>query len=214
MPISTGLQQPIFPLKPPSFLHCVSFWTIPCIFLQSPPGTGIPLRSKLISARHVPLHSKSDLSKVPLSSRRVHMRIQDPMHPHRTLSACSKRFLQFWQGWCLRCPRLQALHLPVRDLTIEMAADACASSDRIGIGGFIRGHNSSRWFSERFRVADFARLNLPLQQDAQKNIGCWELLAQLALVILLSRSMPGGGLESASGPCLITPQPSPQSISS
>ena len=74
-----------------------------------------------------------------------------------------------------------------------MAADACAQGSRVGIGGCIRLPNCPpAWFSERYTLEDFACLNLPLNDNTQRDIGCYKLLAQIALVLLLAASLPGG----------------------
>ena len=183
-------------------------------FVQSPPGSGIPVKSRLISARHRELRCKADLHQVPLTSRRVHMRIQDPSHPLRNVSAQSKSFLLFWEKWCMQAPASQLLHMPVRISNVEMAADACAQGSRIGIGGYVRLPNCPpAWFSEKYTLADLAGLALPLHENAQRDIGCYELLAQIALVLLLARSMPGDGHVYVSDPCVTTHQPKPPSTS-
>ena len=129
-------------------------------FVRSPPGTGIPVRAKLLSARHRDIRCKADLLKVPLTSRRVHMRIQDPGHPQRTISPQSKSFLLFWEQWCLQSPATQLLHLPARPSNVEMAADECAQGSKIGIGGYIKLPNCPpAWFSERYTLGDLACLN-------------------------------------------------------
>ena len=93
----------------------------------------------------------------------------------------------------MQSPATQLLHMPVRISNVEMAADACAQGSRIGIGGYIRLPNCPpAWFSERYTLADLACLNLPLNDNAQRDIGCYELLAQIALVLLLAASVPGG----------------------
>ncbi|CAE7206607.1 unnamed protein product [Symbiodinium sp. CCMP2592] len=48
------------------------------------------------------------------------------------------------------------------------------------------------WFSGRFEKSDFDDLNIPLDNNTQKNIGCWELLAQIALALLFAETCPGG----------------------
>ena len=164
-------------------------------FTRSPPGSGIPVGSRLISARHRDIRCKADLAHVPLTCKRVHMhiRIQDAAHPERNVSAQSKAFLAFWESWCTRAPATQLLHMPERSLDIEMAADACAQGSRVGVGGYIKLPNQPpSWFSERFTLDELACLNIPLNANAQRDIGCYELLAQIALVLLLAASMPGG----------------------
>ncbi|CAE7250897.1 unnamed protein product [Symbiodinium sp. CCMP2592] len=162
-------------------------------FTSQPPGTAIPRGARLLSARHIELHSKQDLNKVPLTSRRIYMRISDPKHPKRKLSECSRKFMEFWESWCMRSPLEQCLHLPPRSIACTLAADACAQGSSIGIGGFLRVEGSPvLWFSERFEKSDFDDLNIPLDNNTQKNIGCWELLAQIALALLFAETCPGG----------------------
>ena len=162
-------------------------------FVKSPPGSGIPVGSRLISARHRDLKCKADLAHVPLTCRCVHMRIQDAAHPERNISAASKQFLAFWESWCMQTPATQLLHMPERSLDIEMAADACAQGSRIGVGGYIKLPNQPlSWFSERLTLEELASLDITLNTNAQRDIGCYELLAQIALVLLLAASMPGG----------------------
>ena len=54
-----------------------------------------------------------------------------------------------------------------------MAADAFASGEELGIGGFIEFPGSPPiWFSERYNLSDFKYLDLPLHRDAQRDISC------------------------------------------
>ncbi|CAE7949814.1 unnamed protein product, partial [Symbiodinium sp. KB8] len=74
-----------------------------------------------------------------------------------------------------------------------MAADAFASGEELGIGGFIEFPGSSPiWFSERYNLSDFKHLDLPLHRDAQRDISCWETLAQVGLMLLFAHFCPGG----------------------
>ena len=63
----------------------------------------------------------------------------------------------------------------------------------MGIGGFIALPDSpSLWFSERYDLADFKHLDLPLHAESQQDISCWETLAQAALMLLFGHLCPGG----------------------
>ncbi|CAE6911316.1 unnamed protein product [Symbiodinium sp. CCMP2592] len=157
-------------------------------FTSQPPGTAIPRGARLLSARHIELHSKQDLNKVPLTSRRIYMRISDPKHPKRKLSECSRKFMEFWESWCMRSPLEQCLHLPPRSIACTLAADACAQGSSIGIGGFLRVEGSSvLWFSERFAKSDFDDLNIPLDNNTQKNIGAGSSWLKLLWRFFLQR---------------------------
>ena len=54
-------------------------------FTSSPPSTAISKGAKLLSARHVELHTKADLFKVPVSTKRIWMRVADPSSSRRKL---------------------------------------------------------------------------------------------------------------------------------
>ena len=163
------------------------------VFITVPPGTAIPLGSKLISARHVEISCKADLRKVPLTSKRVWLRIADPMARFRRLSKLSRKLLSFWYDWSQSYHFHECLHLPPRRLDCVMAADAFASGEELGIGGFVEFPGSPpMWFSERYSLSDFKYLDLPLHHDAQRDISCWETLAQVGLMLLYAQFCPGG----------------------
>ncbi|CAE7855429.1 gag-pol, partial [Symbiodinium necroappetens] len=103
--------------------------------------TAIPLGSKLISARHVDITCKADLRKVPLTSKRIWLRIADPQARFRRLSKLSRKLLSFWYDWSQSYHFHECLHLPPRRLDCVMAADAFASGEELGIGGFILARN-------------------------------------------------------------------------
>ena len=162
-------------------------------FHQTPPGSSIPAGARLLSARHVDLSCPADLAQVPLTSKRVWMRVADVRSVKRKLSAHSRKFLEFWKKWATSAPCLRSLSSVPRDVECLLAADAFGRGTQVGIGGFLQFPGSEPlWFSERFSLRDFAKLQLPLDPDAQRDITCWEAMAQLGLVILFSESVPGG----------------------
>ena len=58
------------------------------------------------------------------------------------------------------------------------------------MGGFIQHDNQYLWFSEKFLISDFRDLSLPMRSDAQKDIACYETLAQMALLFIFSKWFP------------------------
>ena len=64
----------------------------------------------------------------------------------------------------------------------ELSADACASGDFCQIGGFISTFGTTRWFSEKFSHNDFRLLGIPISEEMQKDIACYETLAQIAIL--------------------------------
>ena len=130
-------------------------------FTSSPPGTCITSGAKLLSARHVNLQNKLDLHKVPVTTKRIWMRVADPTSSRRRLSQMSRETLQFllyissmeWRPRPLRQPRLAR---------VESVADAFGKGNERGIGGWLRfPNNQLRWFSQRFTVQDFTQLEIP-----------------------------------------------------
>ena len=168
----------------------------PCLstdlrFTARPAGTAIPLGSTLISVKHQPVTTLDDVRKLHLSDRRIWMRIRDPNSSRRHISTDSHRIITLFSDW------LSVLS-PVRPLVPkplwqgEAAADACASGSECQIRGFVRTQNGcTYWFSERFTKTDFDSLKIPIAHDLQRNITCFETLAQMALLFLVSRSFPG-----------------------
>ena len=85
------------------------------------------------------------------------------------------------------------LEMPRWSPEMELAADACAHGDAVGVGGWVRfGSQSPLWFSERFRVQDFLDLGLPMDSSANLDIVSYETLAQIALVLVFSSACVGG----------------------
>ena len=162
-------------------------------FKLTPPGTSIKPGSRLLSVRHVEITSLDDLSKVRVTGKRLWARISDPSTGKRRLCATSKLFLSFWQQWCLRPQFYRPLEMPRWSPEVELAADACAHADAVGIGGWVRfGSQSPLWFSEHFRVQDFLDLGLPMDSSANLDIVSYETLAQIALVLVFSSACVGG----------------------
>ena len=58
------------------------------------------------------------------------------------------------------------------------------------MGGFIQCEHECLWFSERFLVSEFQALGLPMRAEAQKDIACYETLAQMALLFVFSKWFP------------------------
>ena len=71
-------------------------------------------------------------------------------------------------------------------LPLQMAADACASGNHIGLGAWFEFENTIIWAKLEFNLQEF-----PYQEwvadldDASKLIACWETLAQVMLVRIL-----------------------------
>ena len=58
------------------------------------------------------------------------------------------------------------------------------------IGGFIQLPERTIWFSERFSPEDFYQLEVEVNHNMQRDIVCYETLAQLAIVKLMTLNIP------------------------
>ena len=178
----------------PATLYSIDpgFWeeTIQCLteslhFKSKPAGTGIPINGKLVEVRHQPVSTLDDVRKCHLSERRIWCRIRDPNSTRRTLSSSSKRVIEIFERWVKFIPS-QVSMWPKPNFIGDSAADACASGECCQIGGFISTSFQTRWFSEKFSHTDFQALNIPISTEMQRDIACYETLAQIAILKIAS----------------------------
>ena len=170
-------------------------------FTSSPPGLSIQPGCALLSARHVDLKCPADLHKVPISSKRIWMRVSDPTSSRRKLSNASRETLEFflylssreWRPRPVRPPPLASL---------ESAADAFGKGDQCGVGGWLKlAGGQTAWLSHRYTVSDFTSLGLPMQSNANLDISSYETLAQ-CFVLLCCWKLSGSGRLAVSLPAL------------
>ena len=173
------------------------FWltTISCLnenlqFTTRPIGTAIPQGGKLLSVRHQTVSTLDDVRNCRLSEKRIWVRIMDPQSSKRSISKDSKRILTMFQSWLKYSSPVISMN-PKPPWTGEAAADACADKDKCQIGGFLKFSNGDiRWFSEQWEFKDFHTLDIPVSTDMQKDISCYETLAQIGLLYTLCGLLP------------------------
>ena len=158
-------------------------------FRSRPPGTAIPIGGKLLEVRHCKVMTLDDVRSSLLSERRVWLRIRDPTSTRRILGPGSIRTLHMFSSWMSRMAPIRSIW-PATTLDFYAAADACAHDQMAQIGGFINLPHCTVWFSERFTPSDFYQLDVEVNNNMQRDIVCYETLAQLAIVKLLARCMP------------------------
>jgi hypothetical protein len=158
-------------------------------FISVPSGTGIPKGGLLVSVRHQPVSTKTDLANIRLSERRLWLRIRNPNSSKRTLSKASVRCLQLFRTWIMHLCPLRSMY-PKPIWPGFSAADACAMGSTFQIGGFIALDEHKFWFSEQFTVTEVIELGLPMRSEAQKDIACYETLAQMALLYTFASQYP------------------------
>ena len=69
-------------------------------------------------------------------------------------------------------------------LILRAAADAYAEGGYFGIGGWIITSKQVGWFSEQFTMGELRQFKRELNKDAQRYICAFEVLAQLALLMM------------------------------
>ncbi|CAE7343240.1 unnamed protein product [Symbiodinium sp. CCMP2592] len=163
-------------------------------FTGTPPGTSISEGSTLLSARHKTLHSKNDLALVPVSTKRMWLRVTDPTSSKRRLSEASRETLSFFAHLSSREWRPRPLRPPPTS-SVESAADAFGKGNDCGVGGWLQLPGGRLlWFAHRYTVQDFLELGLPMQPDANLDISSYETLAQCYVLLAFWKAHGSGRL--------------------
>ena len=163
-------------------------------FTTPPPGTAISKGATLLSARHFELHTKADLAKVPVSTKRIWMRVADPTSSRRKLCTDSIDVLRFFQHLSSTEWRPRPLRPPAL-VAIESAADAFGKGNNCGIGGWLRFPSRRMiWFSQLFEVHHFTALGIAVQSNANLDISSYETLAQCFVLLAFWKCSGAGRL--------------------
>ncbi|CAE7519848.1 unnamed protein product [Symbiodinium sp. CCMP2592] len=180
-------------------------------FTGCPPGTGISPGSTLLSARHKPLKSKEDLALVPVSTKRMWLRVTDPTSSKRRLCESSRETLAFFAHLSSRDWRPRPLRPPPTS-SVESAADAFGKGNDCGVGGWLLLPSGRLlWFAHRYTVKDFLDLGLPMQADANLDISSYETLAQ-CFVLLAFWKAHGSGRLALTLPALMSDNSGAESV--
>ena len=180
-----------FSIDPGCWEHIYDCVSDSLVFVKQPPFSAIPVNGQLIQVRHQTVQSKSDLLTCALSDKRIWLRVRDPNSIKRKLSPSSSRILSMYRRW-LKCLSPVCSMWPKMQWQGLCVADAFASGSHCGIGGVIHFPNGQcSWFSLPMCFQDFKNLQIPMHDDLQKDIGCLETLAQLALVFVVTKFCPG-----------------------
>jgi hypothetical protein len=158
--------------------------------ISRPQGTALPIGGQLLAVRHHTVKTKSDLTTVPLSNKRIWLRIRDPASTKRHLSPSSLRIIQHFIQWVTGLSPMKPL-TPKKYWDGEAAADACASGSTCEIGGFVKSAMGQvYWFSEIYSHSEFTQLDIELDAEMQRSISAFETLAQIALLFVTSKFFP------------------------
>ena len=145
----------------------------------------LALDSRLVEFKHTAISSKSQLPcDIPIE-RHVWIRLRDPSCEKRRLSDTSKRTL-LWSKESL-LPLLKSIPLNrSTQMTVAAAADAFATEDEMGIGGWIKLENNLFWFSHIWNRQELQPF-LEIPKSLQRYISSWEALAQLCILLLVNQ---------------------------
>ena len=178
-----------FSLDPGDWQDFLSCLKDDLTFASRPNNTAIPVGGKLVEIEHKKVNSIADVRAVGVSERRLWLRIRDPSS-RRVLSDSSSRMLKVFLQWIEALSPIRSMW-PKSLMSVYAAADACASGNHAQIGGFIKISDSiTMWSSESFSPSDFRLKNIPMNENAQRDITCYETLAQLAILKLAGSIYP------------------------
>ena len=145
----------------------------------------LPVGSRVVEFKHTTISSKSQLpSDIPIE-RHVWIRIRDPSCEKRRLSDTSKKTL-LWSKESL-LPLLTSIPLNrSTQMTVTAAADAFATENEMGIGGWIKLETNIFWFSHIWNRHELQPF-LEIPKSLQRYISSWEALAQLCILLLVNQ---------------------------
>ena len=157
------------------------------------PLAAVPVGCKLLRVAHTPVTSLKDVPE-HISSRRVWVQVSNPLRPERELSPESQEVIRMWLSVASAPQPFRTLLF--RPLFVcDAYADACADSASAGLGGFIRLPDGRQaCFAQTLSASqlhDFFPW-FPADASPQHCVAAWEMLAQVALLWILSRLLPPG----------------------
>ena len=180
-----------YSLNPEHWEQLLSSISNDLVFQSRPPGTAIPIGSKLLQVRHATVKQKTDLLSCPHSDRRIWLRLIDPNTSKRKLSMHTSHVLKSFSAWLQVVSPFVSMW-PKPQWSGLCVADAFAAGASAGIGGAVFFPSGRcRWFSLPLTTSDFQNLQIPMHDDLQKDISSLETLAQIALIFLVARLQPG-----------------------
>ena len=137
----------------------------------------LPVGARIVEFKHSPISSRSQLPKEVCIERHIWLRLRDP--------DASKDAL-IWSKHSL-LPLLTSIPLNrTTQMTINAAADAFATEEEMGIGGWIQIDNTTFWFSQFWKRSDLQPY-LTRPKSLQRYITSWETLAQLCILLLVNK---------------------------
>ena len=169
----------------PQFVRCLDS---AAIVVQNHHNLMFPIGGKVVEVGHQVIKDRCDLPLAPKTSKLQWVRIAGPQQSTFQLSKEARSKLQWFQDLLSRRVHIYPIVQP-RPLVLRAAADAFAEGEAFGIGGWIITSTKVGWFSEQFTMQSLRHFLPNLEKDAQKYIGAFEVLAQLALLMMGNEMM-------------------------
>ena len=157
-----------------------------CATITTRNHLNLPVGSRLVEFKHTPISSRSQLPRDIPIERHVWIRLRDPNCEKRRLSDTSKETLLWSKESFL--PLLRSIPLNrSTQMTITAAADAFATEEEMGIGGWIKLEEKNLfWFSHIWNKQELQPF-LDIAKSLQRYISSWEALAQLCILLLVNQ---------------------------
>ena len=118
------------------------------------------------------------------------VRVSSQGSSKRKLCGESLRILGIFEHWLLHMSPFRSMRPPLV-LDFDARADASAKGATCCIGGYVHhpslGH---RWFRQSFAHSEFVALGIGVQPEMQREISCYEALAQAFLILAAASLLP------------------------
>ena len=155
-----------------------------CVVVAAVNHPGIHVGMRVFRAGNHNISSKSNALALHFKSRRVWIGVSDPACTWRKLSTEVRHCFNAWIQ-LLRSTSLIYSMLPRPWIQCQAAADAMASENHAGIGGYVCFPSGfCGWFQMRLYPADFHDVAPWLTGSLQHHICTFELLGQCLLLML------------------------------
>jgi len=174
-----------------SFVECLD---TQATIVKTHPHFSLPIGGKVLEVSHQPISSKLGIPLAPKTTKLEWIRVQVPLQQHFQLTKEARKKVQWFLSLLKRQVHIYPLAQPQPKI-MRAAADAFAESNNFGIGGWIVTSSQAMWFSEQFTMDQLRHFLPGLKKDAQKYISAFEVLAQLALLLMAIRRLASQELQ-------------------
>ena len=204
----SGLWKALRPLLSPLYaaLHCIPascvavsprLWNAllnavdeACVVQCEVGHASFPVGSRILRVANTAIHRPSDMHRMVFQHRRLWVTVRSNDHPLRVLPEPAKDALSAWRSVLESTPLIYSIRQPVQ-LALMAEADACASDQGCGLGGYVLWPSGRHdWFAVQLSASALRDLSPLFEGSPQSHIAALELLAQLVLIWLVDRTLP------------------------